>query len=77
MKVYKELFNLPVEEKQKYFGDSTNSIRTGLYSGSDDSDNKLHLWRDTFVYNREFLEKFTDSWPEKLSLYRYTTINLN
>lgn len=74
MEVYKELFNLPIEEKKKYVINSTNSIRTGLYSGDEDPNGKNHLWRDTLVHHCHPLEQYIDSWPEKPSQYRYDSI---
>ncbi|KAI3760170.1 hypothetical protein L1987_50561 [Smallanthus sonchifolius] len=77
MKVVKEFFNMPDEEKEKLCSiDPTNSRKfptksCKLYtSGSNYANEEIHFWRDNLRHPCYPLDEWVHSWPEKPTNYR-------
>ncbi|KAI4364228.1 hypothetical protein MLD38_020350 [Melastoma candidum] len=69
LRVAKEFFHLPMEEKGKYFSeDPKQSCR--LYTSIEYRKEKVHFWRDALRHPCYPLEDHWHSWPEKPDWYR-------
>ncbi|KAI3760171.1 hypothetical protein L1987_50562 [Smallanthus sonchifolius] len=70
MKVVKEFFNMPIEEKEKLYSiDPTKSCK--LYTSSYNYTNEeIHFWRDNLRHPCHPLDKWVHLWPEKPTNYR-------
>lgn len=78
MKVSKELFSLPAEEKERYATDVANNTATGaakIYNSSAKHyDSEEHrYWRDVLEHSANLDGKDRETWPDKPSRYRYPT----
>ncbi|XP_076905253.1 hyoscyamine 6-dioxygenase-like [Bidens hawaiensis] len=70
MELFKEIFNMPVEEKEKlYTNDPTKSYKffTSSYNYIDE---KIHFWRDNLQHPCHPIDEWVHSWPEKPTNYR-------
>lgn len=75
MKVSKELFSLPAEEKERYATDVANNTATGaakIYNSSAKHyDSEEHrYWRDVLEHSANLDGKDRETWPDKPSRYR-------
>lgn len=70
MKVAKDFYDLPDEEKAKLYSlEPSNPCK--LYSSGYNFDNeKLHFWRDNLRHPSHPLDKWIHLWPEKPTNYR-------
>ncbi|XP_024968709.1 hyoscyamine 6-dioxygenase-like [Cynara cardunculus var. scolymus] len=70
MRMAKEFFNMPNEEKASLYSlDPQKSCR--LYTSSFDyAKESIHVWRDVLKHRCHPLEDWVDSWPKKPSKYR-------
>ncbi|XP_076905251.1 hyoscyamine 6-dioxygenase-like [Bidens hawaiensis] len=70
MKVCKEFFNMPNEEKEKlYTNDLTKGYRF-FTSSYDYINEKIHFWRDNLQHQCHPIDEWVHSWPEKPTNYR-------
>jgi isopenicillin N synthase-like dioxygenase len=67
--VAKEFFDLPVEEKERFYSEDPNQtcrIKTSL----DFAKEKVHFWRDNLRHPCHPLEEHIRQWPENPARYR-------
>ncbi|XWS31435.1 hypothetical protein CRYUN_Cryun23aG0075500 [Craigia yunnanensis] len=70
MDVFKEFFEMPLEEKAMFYSeDPKKSCRLVTSSASYDWE-KIHLWRDNLRHPCHPLEECIKLWPEKPTRYR-------
>ncbi|XP_021768848.1 protein DOWNY MILDEW RESISTANCE 6-like [Chenopodium quinoa] len=70
MKVFREFFELPFEEKSHLYSEESN-VKCRLYTSSFDYANEeIHYWRDCLKHNCAPLEDCIDSWPRNPPRYR-------
>uniref|UniRef100_A0A803LFC6 Fe2OG dioxygenase domain-containing protein n=2 Tax=Chenopodium quinoa TaxID=63459 RepID=A0A803LFC6_CHEQI len=70
MKVFREFFELPFEEKSHLYSEESN-VKCRLYTSSFDYANEdIHYWRDCLKHNCAPLEDCIDSWPQNPPRYR-------
>lgn len=79
MKVYKEFFSLPAEEKENYAKDAANNTNRGaatLYSSSAKHyDSEEHrYWRDVLEHSCNLDGEDKKTWPDNPPRYRYLPI---
>lgn len=71
VEVYKEFFNMPVEEKEKYLSDGiADAKKAWLYSGGGNPNERQFMWKDSLGHLSYPLEKTIHFWPEKPARYR-------
>lgn len=65
MNLYKEFFDMPIEDKERVFSvDLTQSTR--LYtSGLHFAKEEVHYWKDTLTHLVHPVEDYNHTWPEK------------
>ncbi|CAL5436626.1 unnamed protein product [Camellia sinensis] len=70
MSLFKEFFDMPVEDKAAYYSeDKSKSFR--LYtSGQNYLKDKVNYWKDSMKHSCHPLEDHIQSWPEKPARYR-------
>jgi len=68
--VFKELFEMPEEEKQKLCSDDPSKTCKMFTSSVNYATEKVHLWRDNFRHPCHPLEKWQHLWPENPTRYR-------
>ncbi|KAK7393403.1 hypothetical protein VNO78_21958 [Psophocarpus tetragonolobus] len=68
--VFKELFEMPAEEKQKLCTDDPSKTCKMFTSSVNYATEKVHLWRDNFRHPCHPLEQWQHLWPEKPNTYR-------
>ncbi|KAM5576467.1 hyoscyamine 6-dioxygenase-like [Rosa sericea] len=71
MDVFKEFFELPLEEKRaSIYSDDPNKVCKLVHSSVNYDWEEVHLWRDFLRHPCEPLEKFMPIWPRKPIKYR-------
>ncbi|BAT95338.1 Protein DOWNY MILDEW RESISTANCE 6 [Vigna angularis] len=68
--VFKELFEMPAEEKQKLCSDDPSKTCKMFTSSVNYATEKVHLWRDNFRHPCHPLEQWQHLWPENPTRYR-------
>ncbi|XP_020231504.1 protein DOWNY MILDEW RESISTANCE 6-like [Cajanus cajan] len=68
--VFKELFEMPAEEKQKLCSNDPSKTCKMLTSSSNYATEKVHLWRDNFRHPCHPLEQWQHLWPQNPIRYR-------
>ncbi|WVZ09546.1 hypothetical protein V8G54_014076 [Vigna mungo] len=68
--VFKELFEMPAEEKQKLCSDDPSKTCKMLTSSVNYATEKVHMWRDIFRHPCHPLEQWQHLWPENPTRYR-------
>ncbi|KAK8467985.1 hypothetical protein PHAVU_007G194000 [Phaseolus vulgaris] len=68
--VFKELFEMPEEEKQKLCSNDPSKKCKMFTSSVNYATEKVHLWRDNFRHPCHPLEQWQHLWPENPSRYR-------
>lgn len=70
MNLYKEFFDMPIEDKERVFSDDS-SQSTRLYtSGLHFAKEEVHYWKDTLKHPVHPVEDYNHTWPEKPTRYR-------
>ena len=73
LRVSKEFFDLPDEEKSRLFSDDPKrSCR--LYTSIDYINEDVHYWKDTLKHPCHPLEEHRQSWPVKPARYKYVSV---
>ncbi|XP_020231529.1 protein DOWNY MILDEW RESISTANCE 6-like [Cajanus cajan] len=68
--VFKELFEMPAEEKQKLCSDDPLKACKMFTSNVNYATEKVHLWRDNFWHPCHPLEQWQHLWPQNPTRYR-------
>ncbi|KAG5567439.1 hypothetical protein RHGRI_002852 [Rhododendron griersonianum] len=68
--VAKEFFDLPVEEKERFYSEDPNLISCVVKTSIDFPKEKFHFWRDTLRHRTHPLEDHIHLWPENPARYR-------
>ncbi|KAG4981961.1 Hyoscyamine 6-dioxygenase [Glycine soja] len=68
--VFKELFEMPAEEKQKMCSNDPSKTCKMFTSNVNYATEKVHLWRDNFRHPCHPLEQWQHLWPENPTNYR-------
>ncbi|XAR61116.1 Flavanone 3-dioxygenase [Bertholletia excelsa] len=72
LKVAKEFFDLPAEDKAGFYSDVGKSIdECRLTHSLTYGTEQIHYWRDYFRHPCHPLEKYLELWPQNPSRYRY------
>lgn len=74
--VVKEFFDLPVEEKERFYSEDPNWISCVVKTSIDFRKEKFHFWRDTLRHRTHPLEDHIHHWPENPARYRYILLQL-
>ncbi|KAG5567441.1 hypothetical protein RHGRI_002854 [Rhododendron griersonianum] len=67
--VAKEFFDLPAEEKQRFFSEDPNQT-CRMKTSIDFAREKVHFWRDSLRHPCHPLEEHIQQWPENPARYR-------
>ncbi|XVF71988.1 hypothetical protein PTKIN_Ptkin12aG0084800 [Pterospermum kingtungense] len=70
MDVFKEFFQMPEEEKAKFYSEDPKKASRLLTSSVNYDWEKVHLWRDNLRHPCYPLEECIKHWPEKPTRYR-------
>ncbi|RDY01184.1 Protein DOWNY MILDEW RESISTANCE 6, partial [Mucuna pruriens] len=68
--VFKELFQLPAEEKQKLCLDDPSEPCNMFTSNVNYANEKVHRWRDNFMHPCHPLDQWQHLWPQNPTKYR-------
>ncbi|XP_020231525.1 protein DOWNY MILDEW RESISTANCE 6-like [Cajanus cajan] len=68
--VFKELFEMPAEEKQKLCSNDPSKTCKMLTSSASYATEKVHQWRDNFRHPCHPLEQWQHFWPQNPTRYR-------
>lgn len=74
--VAKEFFDLPVEEKERFYSEDPNLISCVVKTSIDFPKEKFHFWRDTLRHRTHPLEDHIHRWPENPARYRYILLQV-
>ncbi|PSS14005.1 Protein DMR6-LIKE OXYGENASE 2 like [Actinidia chinensis var. chinensis] len=67
--VGKEFFDLPGEEKERFYSEDTNQ-KCRLKSSLNYDEEKVHFWRESFRHPCHPLEDYIHEWPQNPARYR-------
>ncbi|XP_057507935.1 hyoscyamine 6-dioxygenase-like [Actinidia eriantha] len=67
--VGKQFFDLPVEEKERFYSEDTNQ-KCRLKSSINYDEEKVHFWRESFRHPCHPLEDYIHEWPQNPARYR-------
>ncbi|KAJ1417492.1 Oxoglutarate/iron-dependent dioxygenase [Sesbania bispinosa] len=68
--VFKEVFQMPAEYRQKLCSDDPSKTCRMFTSSVNYATEKVHLWRDNLRHHCHPLEQWQNSWPEYPTRYR-------